>query len=151
MIKYRIDCRTGRMNSKGQVSTELLVIIGFVLMLFIPLLFYTYYKTRELDLEIAGMESRLISSKLAFIANSMGSLGDGNSIKIEVSLPAHVRTLNFINHSTGGEVKIILWDENQISQVTTFPFNETNSYSGGANYKLEFISNNGKITVRALP
>ncbi len=132
---------------RGQVSTELLMIIGFVVLLFIPLVLFVYYKTSELNIGIEGLESRLLSSKLAFISNSLGSLGDGNSLKVEFTLPAHVRTLEFRSIGEGGEVMITLVDGSQLSQVTSFPFNSSRIYMGGTAYKLEFLSQNRMISV----
>ncbi|MDD5337624.1 MAG: hypothetical protein PHS02_04025 [Candidatus ainarchaeum sp.] len=132
---------------KGQVSTELLVVIGFVVLLFIPLIMVVYYKTNELNRDIGGMQSRLLTSKLAFIANSLGYLGSGNSLKSEFSLPEGVRTLEFNTLGNGGEVRITLADGSQISQVTSLPFDSPGEYAGGGSYKLEFLSKGGKIYV----
>ncbi len=135
------------MRMKGQVSTELLVIIGFVVLLFIPLVLYVYYKTAELNMGIEGMQSRLLSSKLAFISNSLGSMGSGNSLKVEFTLPERVHSLEFKPLGTGGKVLITLQDGSQVSQVTRFPFSSNQTYGGGINYKLELVSDNGTITV----
>ena len=136
------------MKEKGQVSVELLVVIGFVVVLFIPLLIFVYYKTNELNKDIDGLQSRLLSSKLAFIANSLGYLGGGSSMKTEFLLPDRVSTLQFRPLGDGGEVLITLNDGSQVSQVTEFPFESPAIYQGGINYKLEFVSNGGEITVR---
>ncbi len=142
------ETRNGRRETSfGQVSLEFMVIIGFIIMLFIPLVFFIYYKTSELNNGIEGLESRLVSSKLAFISNSLGFLGDRNSLKVEITLPEMVRSLEFNTLGEGGEVLITMKDGTQISQVTSFPFAGTGSYAGGAVYKLEFISQNGTIYV----
>lgn len=136
---------------KGQVSVELLVVVGFIVLLFIPLLLFVYYKAGELNRGIQMLQGRLLSSKLAFIANSLGYLGDGSSLKAEFLLPDQVSKLEFKDYaesgSTGGEVLITLQDGSQVSQVTQFPLSSAQSYGGGANYKLEFLSENGKIMV----
>ena len=135
---------------KGQVSTELLVVIGFVVLLFIPLIMLVYYKTSELNRDIDGMQSRLLTSKLAFIANSLGYMGSGNALKSEFTLPDRVRTLEFRPLGAGGgEVLITLSDGSQVSQVTSFPFDSPAKYSGGNSYKLEFFSNGGVIYVKS--
>ncbi len=133
-------------TTKGQISIELMTIIAFVVLLFIPLVLFVYYKTSELNAGIEGMESRLISSKLAFMANALGSMGDENALKAEISLPPSVRTLEFKNLTSGGEVLVTLTDGSQISQITIFPF-KYSKYSGGASYKLEFVSQGGAVSV----
>jgi hypothetical protein len=136
-------------TTKGQVSTELLVIVGFVVLLFIPMVLFVYYKTGELNTGIEGMEGRLLASKLAFISNALGSMGDNNALKVEFTLPARVRTLEFRrwDPGLGGEVLITMKDGSQISQVTTFPFESNRTYTSGLAYKLEFLSQGGEILV----
>ncbi|VVB98573.1 Uncharacterised protein [uncultured archaeon] len=134
---------------KGQVSTELLVIVGFVVLLFIPMVLFVYYKTGELNNGIEGMQSKLIASKLGFIANALGSMGDNNALKVEFTLPERVRSLEFRKWTPGegGEVLITLNDGTQISQVTAFPFESNRTYDSGLSYKLEFLSQGGEILV----
>ncbi len=132
---------------KGQVSIELLAIVGFIMLLFIPLILFMHYKTNEMNVNMASSQSFFISSKLASIANSVGSMGDGSALKVEFILPAQVKTLYFGKLGNGGEVMFVMNDGSQISQITRFPFNSTRNYSGGAGYKLEFLSQNGSILV----
>ncbi len=141
------ETRNAPRSSKGQVSTELLVIVGFVVLLFIPLVLFVYYKTGELNGGIEGLEGRLLSSKLAFISNSLGSMGDGNYMKVEFSLPERVHTLEFRSVGQGGEVLMTMDDGSQVSQVTRLPFNSTRMYAGGLSYKLEFRSEGGLVQV----
>lgn len=133
---------------KGQVSVELLVVIGFIIVLFIPLIIFVYFKTAQLNADIGGMQSRLLVSKLAFISNSLGYMGDANSLKVEFLLPEGVKSLEFRSLGQGGEVLITLRDGSQVSQVTGFPFAAGKPYPGGSNYKLEFYSQGGSISVR---
>lgn len=135
------------MKMKGQVSTELLVVVGFIVLLFIPLVLFAYYKTGELNAGIEAMQSRLLSTKLAFIANALGSLGDDNSLKVELALPERVRSVQFRELGAGGEVLVTMDDGSEISQVTRFPFSSNESYAGGVDYKLEFVSKNRTIFV----
>ena len=60
---------------KGQLSIELIVIIGLVLVIFIPLLVMVYYKSNEANEEIALHQAELSVFRLAYLANSVGSLG----------------------------------------------------------------------------
>jgi hypothetical protein len=133
--------------SKGQVSVELFVVIGFVLLLFIPLIFLMYYKTSQLNTDISGMEGRLISSRLASIANSVGSLGDGSALKAEFTLPAGASRIEFRSLGTGGEVFLRMDDGSTYSDVTVLPLSSDVNCTSGITYKLEFLATGGKIKI----
>lgn len=135
------------MKKKGQISTELLVIIIFIIMLFIPAIIYVYYKTTELNENVESLKAKLFSSKLAYTANSLGFMGEGNALKVEFTLPPSVRSLEFKDWGQGGEVLITLNDGTQLSQFTKFPLKSSDTYPGGADYKLEFVSENGEISI----
>ena len=135
-------------RAKGQVSTELMIIIGFIIIIFIPMVVILYYKSAEISLDMDGLQNKLVASKLAYAANSLGYMGPGSALKIEFFLPLSVNTINFRSAGSGGEVTIYRKDGTQISQVTGFQLNATPSnYSGGNNYKLEFYSKNGQIFI----
>lgn len=137
----------GAGSRRGQVSTELLVIVGFIVLLFIPLMVMIYFKSAQLNSDLGDIQSRLLVSKIAFAANSIGSMGSDNALKLEIYLPNSVKTLEFRSEGSGGEVLINSTDGSQISQVTKFPFNAPQSYPGGVGYKFEMSSDHGIITV----
>jgi hypothetical protein len=55
---------------KGQVSTELLVIVALVLLIFIPLLVLVYMKANEASQQIGSYQAELAISRVASLANS---------------------------------------------------------------------------------
>ena len=57
---------------KGQVSTELLVVVALVLLIFIPLLVLVYTKANEANQQIASYQAELSVSRIASLANSVG-------------------------------------------------------------------------------
>lgn len=126
---------------------ELLIIVGFVMLLFIPLILIVSHKTNEMDVDMKASQSHLILSKFTYIANSLGSMGEGSALKFELTLPEQVKTLHFRALGDGGEVMLTTNDGSQISQITRFPFNSTQNYSGGTAYKFEFLSQNGYIVI----
>lgn len=133
---------------RGQLSMELMIIIGFIVLIFIPLIVFVYYKSAAINSDVDGLQAHLLSTKLAYAANSLGSMGSGSALKMEFSLPATISTLEFRRVGDGGEVIITKPDGSQISQVSRFPFASMKNYSGGSNYKLELYSDNGTIYVR---
>ena len=61
--------------AKGQVSTELMIIIGVILVVFIPLIVAMYFKTSEINNALETSQAQLAVGRMANIANSMGNLG----------------------------------------------------------------------------
>ncbi len=89
---------------KGQVSTELLVIVALVLLLFIPLLVLVYFKANEANQQIGTYQAELAVSRMASLANSVGSLGTNTSVVTDIYIPPN--TLSFSikeSGSAGGE------------------------------------------------
>jgi len=89
---------------KGQISTELLVIVALVLLIFIPLLVLVYFKANEANQEIGSYQSELAVFRIASLANSVGSLGTNTSIETDVFVPKNVQYLKTVRGVQGGEV-----------------------------------------------
>lgn len=93
---------------KGQVSTELLVIVGLILVVFIPLLVMVYFKSEEANQQIASYEAELAVSRLAYLANAVGSLGTNTSIYMDVYLPDDMASLTTSRVGNGGEIVMLM-------------------------------------------
>ncbi len=89
---------------KGQVSTELMVIIGVILVIFIPLLVMVYTKADETQREMASYQAEFVVFRLAYLANSVGSLSGGTQIYTEVYVPRGTKTLSVKNVGNGAEI-----------------------------------------------
>ncbi len=89
---------------KGQVSTELLVIVGLVLLIFIPLLVLVYFKANETNQEMAAYQAELAVFRVAYLANSVGSLGTNTSVTTDVFIPRNVRYFGTATAGGGGEI-----------------------------------------------
>ena len=93
---------------KGQVSTELLIIVALVLLIFIPLLVLVYLKAGEANQEIASYKAELAVTRIASLANSVGSLGTNSSVDTDVLIPANIVFLNVNESGHGGVVTMRL-------------------------------------------
>jgi len=93
-------------DMKGQVSTELLVIVALVLLIFIPLLVLVYLKTAEANQQIASYQAELTVTRLASLANSVGSLGTNTSIVTDVYIPANTEYLATNASGRGAEISL---------------------------------------------
>ncbi len=91
---------------KGQVSTELLVVVALVLLIFIPLLVMVYVKANEADQQIGAYQAELTVTRLASLANSVGSLGTNTSVTTDVYIPPN--TVSFMTEKAGIGSEIVL-------------------------------------------
>jgi hypothetical protein len=91
---------------KGQVSTELLVVVALVLLIFIPLLVMVYMKANEADQQIGSYQAELAVSRIVSIANSVGSLGTNTSVTTDVYIPPN--TVSFDTRQAGAGSEIVL-------------------------------------------
>ncbi|MBN1170387.1 hypothetical protein JXA56_05150 [Candidatus Micrarchaeota archaeon] len=93
---------------KGQVSTELLIIVGIVLLIFIPLITLVYLKANEANAQIAAYQAELSVSRIASLANSVGSLGTDTSVTTDVFIPPNTIEMKTENTGTGAELYLTI-------------------------------------------
>lgn len=93
---------------RGQISTELLVIVALVLLIFIPLLVLVYFKANEANQQIATYQAELAVSRVASLANSVGSLGTNTSVTTDIFVPANTVYFRTVQSGRGSEVVLRL-------------------------------------------
>ncbi len=91
---------------KGQVSTELLITIGVILVLFIPLLFLIYFKAGEVNEQVMQVQAQVIAIRLSELANSVGNAGGNSTVMAEVYIPASVKNISISSFATGAEITV---------------------------------------------
>jgi hypothetical protein len=103
---------------KGQVSTELLVVVALVLLIFIPLLVLVYTKANEANQQIASYQAELSVSRIASLANSVGSLGTNTSVTTDVFVPPNTRNLTIASAGIGAEISLSMETPQGPSEIT---------------------------------
>ncbi|MBI5046770.1 hypothetical protein HZC07_03490 [Candidatus Micrarchaeota archaeon] len=103
----RINNR-GKYMKKGQVSTELLIIVGLVLLVFIPLLVLVYFKANEANQQIASYQAELAVFRIAYLANSVGSLGTNTTVFTDVYIPKNAKSFTTQSIGKGGEIDMVV-------------------------------------------
>lgn len=93
---------------KGQVSTELLIIVALVLLIFIPLIALVYFKANEANQQIGAYQAELTVSRIASLANSVGSLGTSTSVTTDVFIPPGIVNLKTENIGNGAELSLTM-------------------------------------------
>ena len=101
--------KSGTMNSKkGQVSTEMIVVVGLVLLIFIPLITLVYFKSVESNNKLYSYQAQLAVSRLSNLANSVGSLGTETAVYTDVYLPRGTISLETKKSGNGGEIVLVV-------------------------------------------
>lgn len=93
---------------KGQVSSELLIIVALVLLVFIPLLIMVYFKSADASQRVSSYESELTVSRLAYLSNAVGSLGTNTTMYTDVYVPRDMVSLTTAPIGNGGEIVMVL-------------------------------------------
>ena len=140
---------------KGQVSTELLVIIGVVLVIFIPILVMVYFKANDASAQIASHQAELAVFRLAYLSNSVGALGTNTSITTEVYIPQGVKRINISNIGGGAEVVFTIdtpSGESEIVEIIKYPVKKKVSMDanqGWARFTItsEYVNNDAVLSI----
>jgi hypothetical protein len=140
---------------KGQVSTELLVIIAVVLVIFIPILTMVYFKANDASAQIGSHQAELAVFRMAYLSNSVGSLGTNTSITTEVYIPAGVNRIEINNIGGGAEVVFKIdtpAGESEIVEIIKYPVENELSMDatqGWARFEItsEYIDNDATLTI----
>lgn len=120
---------------KGQVSTELLIIVGLVLLIFIPLLVLVYTKANETNQQIASYQAELSVSRIASLANSVGSLGTNTSVTTDIFIPPNTVDLSIANAGGGAEITLSMetpQGSTEIAEIIKYPVRKEDSLADSA-------------------
>lgn len=118
---------------KGQVSTELLVIVALVLLIFIPLLVLVYMKANDANQQIGSYQAELAVSRLSSLADSVGSLGTDTNVTTDVYLPPDTVSLNTSKAGQGSEIVLTVstpQGNTDIAQIVKYPMMSYKQISG---------------------
>lgn len=144
---------------KGQVSTELLVIVAVVLLIFIPILVMVYFKAGEAQTEMSAYQAQLVVFRIAYLANSVGSLGTNTTVFTDIYIPKNINSFTAKNAGTGSEIVLNLQTANGPTEVVevmkyplvqnSIPLADSSSY-GWRRYEISSVYDKGvaKINIR---
>lgn len=138
-----------RRNMKGQVSNELLVVVGFILLLFIPLMFVMYLKLSDVSADLSALQAHFSASRIAYLVNAIGYMGGGSSIITEVYVPENVEKVQI----SGNEVVFFTLIGGQPSEVvkpTGFTIEGGETITSPGRYRLEITNLGDRVGVDVL-
>jgi hypothetical protein len=138
---------------RGQVSTELLIIVCIVLLIFIPMLVLVYVKSGEANDKISSYQAELSVARLAYLADSVGSLGSNASVQTDIYIPSGVTTITTSTVGRGGEVDFRIntpAGQSEIVEIVEYPIKNPGTYdvsTGWARFDISSSYENGQASV----
>lgn len=138
---------------KGQVSTELMVIIGIILVIFIPLLVTIYMKADETQNEMASYQAEVVVFRLAYLASSVGSLGTDTVVYTDLYIPKGTKSLEIKNVGNGAEILLKVstpQGDKDFSEVIKYPVKENKLLKekyGWTRFKISSTIENNKAVI----
>jgi len=137
---------------RGQVSTELLVIVAVVLVIFIPLLVMVYFKSNEANAQIGSYQAELAVFRLAYLANSVGALGTDTSLTADIYIPKGVKEIRTETVGRGGEITFVITTDagdSEVSEVIKYPVKKMTfkGTQGWARFNITSVYLNGETRI----
>ncbi len=132
--------------AKGQVSNELLIVVGFILLLFIPLMFVMYLKLADANADLSVLQAHFSVARIAYLVNAIGYMGEGSAIITEVYVPNNIREVNI----GGNEVVFIAGmpsGDSAIVKPTSFRIEGQKRITSPGRYRLEIMNTGEKVSV----
>ena len=91
-------------RKRGQISTEILVLLGLMLALLIPLLIYSYSRAGVAREDLSVQKADFAINRLSALTNSVGYLGGAAAIIEEIEAPQHIKKVYVKSHDIVMEV-----------------------------------------------
>ncbi len=86
-------------KKRCQASLEYMVIIGFSVLLLIPLLLIYANEKSDLDIKVNSNQAQIILRKICDSAESVFYLGEPSKTRLKVYMPKYVEDIYFINNT----------------------------------------------------
>ena len=93
--------------SRGQIALEAVIIIGFVLVLMIPLLYTLFSRVLSVQDELRMLEGSRAVDTIANTVSTVGVIGPNGTATVQITLPENVRNVS-IGKTNPREVVIVL-------------------------------------------
>ena len=120
-----------RERLKGQVALESLIVVGFILLLMIPLLYTLYSRILSVQEELAVLEATRAADTIVTAVSTVGMGGPNGSATIDISLPPNVKNISIGATSVGKNPREIIFTLDttlgNIDVVRLTPYNVSGS------------------------
>ena len=129
-----------------------MIIVGVILLLFIPLILAISFKTNEANDQISELQAQLLAIRLSSLSNSIGNLGPGSSIIADVYVPPTLKSIKLKSYKHGSELILNITSgsgSKEVVELIKFPaeeFSLDNLEKGMARFEISW-SEDKKILV----
>ncbi len=103
---------------KAQVSTEYLFLLGILLVIFIPVIIYSFTKVNQ-ELKDTQLEELVL--KMQSSVNAVHSLGTGSQEIIDVCIPSSITGITASGKEITLQIQAVLENDNQASADFSIP------------------------------
>lgn len=100
--------------ARGQMSVEILVLVGMALFLLIPVMLYAYGRANVSGEDLSTQKAEFAAHRLATLADSVGYLGGASAVIDEIEIPPYVKNVSVRGRdviveldSAGGKKQIV--------------------------------------------
>lgn len=135
-----------RHDMRGQVSNELLVVVAFILLLFIPLMFVMYIKLGDAAADLSLLQMHFSAARLAYLINAIGYMGEGSAIITEVYVPENIKQVSFSTNEVVFTADV-RGSDSEVAQPTSFQVYSRESIKQPGRYRLEITNVGGSVRV----
>ena len=80
--------------ARGQMSVEILILVGMALFLLLPVLLYAYGRANVSGEDLSVQKAEFAAHRLASLADSVGYLGGAAAVIDEIEIPPYVNSLS---------------------------------------------------------
>ncbi len=117
------------MKKGGQVSIELVITVGFALLIIIPLTILLYEHTTKTHEEVNYNQANLIARKITDSANSIYYMGHPSATTLKVFMPEYITSINI----SGREI-VFKSDNMEIVNTANINMSGNLSHQSGLRY-----------------
>ena len=135
--------------TRGQMSTEILILVGMALFLLLPVLLYAYGRANVSGEDLSTQKAEFAAHRLASLADSVGYLGGGAKVIDEIEIPPYVKSVRVQGRdiviemdSAGGRKQIVAGSSFMLNQTGLGNITKSGTY---------FIEVSALSAVRANP
>ena len=108
-------------QSRGQIGIEVMAIIGFMILLMLPLIYALLTQAGSFNEGAAVAKAAENVARLAAVANQVGGMGPGSKVVVQVDMPEGVTaaSASALGEPYGGELSFTLNTRAGLTQVVS--------------------------------
>jgi uncharacterized protein (UPF0333 family) len=86
-------------NKRGQAAVEYAILVGFVMVLLIPLIYLFYSQSSDTSVQVNSQQLRLVGQKIVDNSESVFYLGEPSKLSFKIYIPENIKQVDVTGHS----------------------------------------------------